>query len=139
MNKPDEYIYPALLIPEEDGGYSVVFPDLPGCYTQGETLKEASSAAQEALELHMYGLEEDADEIPAPSLPESIEREANTYLVPIRAYMPLARTEIDSRVVKKTLTLPRYWEQRGKQSGVNFSKLLLTALKDYLGSTDRSN
>lgn len=139
MRKPDEYIYPALIIPEDEGGYSVIFPDLPGCFTQGETITEASSAAQEALELHMYGLEEDGDLIPTPSLPENIERAANTFLVPVRAYMPLARTEIDSRVVKKTLTLPRYWDQRGKQSGVNFSKLLLTALKDYLGSTDGVN
>ena len=31
--------YPAVFTPEDDGGYSVAFPDLDGCFTQGETIE----------------------------------------------------------------------------------------------------
>lgn len=43
--------YVAKLTPEQDGGYSVEFPDIPGCLTQGDTLEEALAMAKEALEL----------------------------------------------------------------------------------------
>ena len=43
--------YVAKLTPEADGGYSVEFPDIPGCFTQGDTLEEALAMAKEALEL----------------------------------------------------------------------------------------
>lgn len=33
--------YLAIFHPEADGGYSVDFPDLPGCVTEGDTLSEA--------------------------------------------------------------------------------------------------
>ena len=33
-----KYIYPAIFTKEEQG-YSVVFPDLESCYTQGDTLE----------------------------------------------------------------------------------------------------
>lgn len=50
-----KYAYPAIFTPEVEGGifrgYSVRFPDLEGCFTQGDTLAEALLNAQEALAL----------------------------------------------------------------------------------------
>lgn len=43
--------YPMSIYPEEDGGYVVLVPDLPGCMTQGETLDEALANIEEAREL----------------------------------------------------------------------------------------
>lgn len=43
-------IYPAIFHKEEDGQYSVEFPDL-GCSTCGETLEQAFKMAKEALAL----------------------------------------------------------------------------------------
>ena len=43
--------------------YGVSFPDLPGCITQGETLKDAIINAAEAIDLHIEGL---LDDIPVP-------------------------------------------------------------------------
>ncbi len=40
--------YPMSIYPEEDGGYTVIIPDLPGCMTQGETLEEAVESINEA-------------------------------------------------------------------------------------------
>ncbi|BAZ32789.1 hypothetical protein NIES4074_52960 [Cylindrospermum sp. NIES-4074] len=43
--------YPMSVYPEDDGGYTVIIPDLPGCMTQGETLEEAMENINEAREL----------------------------------------------------------------------------------------
>jgi hypothetical protein len=44
------YLYPVVLIPEQEGGYSVIVPDLPGCVTQGDTAEEAFAMAKDAME-----------------------------------------------------------------------------------------
>ena len=46
--------YTVLLTPdEEDGGFVVEVPSLPGCLTQGETVAEAKKNAKEAIELYL--------------------------------------------------------------------------------------
>lgn len=45
--------------PEEEGGYHVYAPDLPGLHTQGEDLEDAMANAQEALSLYVEGLREE--------------------------------------------------------------------------------
>ena len=45
--------------PQEEGGYYVYAPDLPGLHTQGDTLDEARANAEEALALYVEGLQED--------------------------------------------------------------------------------
>lgn len=44
--------------PQEEGGYYVYAPDLPGLHTQGDTLEEATANAEEALALYVEGLRE---------------------------------------------------------------------------------
>jgi predicted RNase H-like HicB family nuclease len=51
--------------PQEDGGYHVYAPDLPGLHTQGDTLDEATANAQEALELYVEGLREEGRSLDA--------------------------------------------------------------------------
>jgi antitoxin HicB len=48
--------YDVVLIPEDEGGFSVVVPDLPGVYTQGETRDEALEMAKEAIEVFLDSL-----------------------------------------------------------------------------------
>jgi predicted RNase H-like HicB family nuclease len=58
--------YPAIV--ERAGkGYSVFFPDLPGCTSAGATLQEAARGAEEALAAHLILSAEHGDIIPAPS------------------------------------------------------------------------
>lgn len=40
-----------LLIPDEDGGYTVTVPSMPGCISQGDTREEALANIREAMEL----------------------------------------------------------------------------------------
>lgn len=45
--------------PQQEGGYYVYAPELPGLHTQGDDLEEATESAREALELYIEGLRED--------------------------------------------------------------------------------
>lgn len=69
----DEYLaleYPFHVIASRDGGYVVVYPDLPGCITQAETLDELTEMADEARQLWIESEYEDGHDIPLPSYPE---------------------------------------------------------------------
>ena len=63
MTQPSEI--ECVFEPQEEGGYHVYAPDLPGLHTQGDTLEEAVANAQEALELYVEGLREEGREIGA--------------------------------------------------------------------------
>jgi predicted RNase H-like HicB family nuclease len=60
-----EYI--AYLHKDRGSDFGVSFPDFPGCVTAGKTLEEARRMAAEALALHIAGMIEDGEKIPAPA------------------------------------------------------------------------
>lgn len=57
----------ALALHTDNGmSYGVTVPDLPGCFSAGDTLDEAIEMAREAIDLHCEGLFEASLDIPAP-------------------------------------------------------------------------
>ena len=58
------YSYKVLLTKEEEGGYMVTVPALPGCITQGDNIEEAMAMAQEAIELYIEELQARGEKIP---------------------------------------------------------------------------
>ncbi|MBK1719883.1 type II toxin-antitoxin system HicB family antitoxin [Thiocystis violacea] len=60
--------YPALLTPQDSGGYCVQFVDLEEAFTEGETLEEALFNASEALTLTLDGRLDEGQSIPDPSV-----------------------------------------------------------------------
>ncbi|MCD8157671.1 MAG: type II toxin-antitoxin system HicB family antitoxin [Clostridiales bacterium] len=117
-------------------GYGVYFPDLPGCITVGKNLEEVERMAEEALGLHLWGMEKDNEEIPEatnPPFEEMTDSEEGSFVMPVTVYMPLVRNEMDNKAVKKTLTIPYWLNQIAEENKVNFSQILQTALKECLG------
>ena len=53
--------------------------------------------------------------------------------MPITAWMTPFRDEMENRAVKKTLTIPAWLNDAAERQGVNYSRILQSALKDYLG------
>ena len=129
----DNYIYPAIFETSEAGGYCITFPDLPGCITEGDDLKEAMHMAKDALELYLYNLEEDNENIPIPSNPVNIKIPTGSFVAPIEAYMPIVRNEMSNKSVKKTLTIPYWLNKLAEENNINFSQILQTSLKEHLG------
>jgi antitoxin HicB len=61
----NEYKYTILLEPDqEEGGYTVSVPALPGCVTQGETIEEAITMAKDAIRLFIETLVENGEPVP---------------------------------------------------------------------------
>lgn len=58
--------YPAL-IAYADSVYYVTFPDIPGCYTDGETLQEALSNAEDALQTMIEYYDIQGKSLPSPT------------------------------------------------------------------------
>ena len=59
-------VYPAI-IHSEDGGFWIEFPDLPGCFSDGDTLEDLMDNAEEALGAFLAVKMDYRDEIPDPS------------------------------------------------------------------------
>ena len=116
-------------------GYSVYFPDFPGCVSYGDDLEEAQKQAAEALGLHIYGMERDGDKIPLPSKKPRIDPDTTAgYIVsPVSIFPDLVKNDLDNRAVKTNLTIPAWLKELAEAEGVNYSKVLQAALMDYLG------
>ncbi len=128
----DSYIYPAVFGRTETG-YSVHFPDLPGCISVGKTLDAAHRMAREALGLHMWGMETDGDAIPESSTVDVIEQGQGYIVGLVEVWMLPVRAELDNKAVKKTLTIPSYLNSLAEKRKINFSRVLQSALKKELG------
>lgn len=109
------------------------FPDLPGCLTCGDTEEEAREMSKEAMGLHLYGMEKEADEIPSPTSFRDIKVEDNQVVVLIEVWMPLVRDEVENQAIKKTITIPQWLDEAAREKKVNFSRVLQNALKELLG------
>jgi predicted RNase H-like HicB family nuclease len=128
----DKYIYPAILMYADDG-ISIEFPDLPGCLPCASSTEEALKNAKEALELHLYRMEEDGDEIPKPTDIKEIKLEKNQVVILVEVWMALVRDEIENKSINKNLTIPKWLNDLAEKNHVNFSQVLQVALKEYLG------
>ncbi len=86
-----------ILEPEEDGGYSVHCPALPGCSSQGDTLEKALSNIQEAI-LGVLKVRQQEGMSPPRETPEMVTEEIRQVLVG-RAEDGLPLT-IETRIVE---------------------------------------
>ena len=73
--------YPAIFHIAEEGGFWVSFPDLPECFTEGDTMEHAYEMAVDALGLAITCRKEEGAELPIPSQPDKIQLSADDFLV----------------------------------------------------------
>lgn len=132
----DRYSYVAIFNYEKDG-ISIEFPDLPGCFpcADKDDTEGALKNAKEALGLHIWGMEQDGEELPVASMITDISLEKNQVPVLIDVFMPPIRERINSKFVKKTLSLPAWLAAKADEEGVNCSRLFQNALMEYLGTS----
>ncbi|MDR1971481.1 MAG: type II toxin-antitoxin system HicB family antitoxin, partial [Treponema sp.] len=123
-----------LAVFEADGtpGISVYFPDVPGCVSCGDNFDHALKMAKEALALHIYGMEKDGELLPERSdkIPKT---GAGDMVVPITVYPDIVKEEMNNRREKTTVTIPHWLKEAAEAEGLNYSRLLETAIKETLG------
>jgi len=57
--------YPVVIHKDKNSDYGVIVPDLPGCFSAGETMDETLRNVVEAIELHLEGMLSDGETIRA--------------------------------------------------------------------------
>lgn len=127
-----KYAYPAVFTPESGGGYSVYFPDIEGCYSQGDNMADAIFMAEDALELMLYEYEESNKEIPKPSDLKKIKLNNGEIASYVSADTLKYRKIFNDKAVKKTLTIPEWMNEAATKENINFSQVLQDALRQRL-------
>jgi predicted RNase H-like HicB family nuclease len=56
--------YRIVLEPQEEGGYTVYAPALPGCVSQGDTVEEAMDNIKEAITVYVESLKDRGINLP---------------------------------------------------------------------------
>lgn len=123
-----KYVFPAVFTPEKDGGYSILFPDLEGCFTCGDDLIDGMQMAEDVLALVLYSYEKENREIPIPSKREDIKLQGKEFVNYVACDTMEYRKRYNNKAVKKTLTIPAWLNEKACSMNINFSQVLQEAL-----------
>lgn len=124
MNK----IYYPVIFFKDSQGYSCRVPDLPGCFSYGDTLEEANESVTDAIGLYL----DDTDIPPVPSDPKSIALEDGEFVMLVMFDKLAYAKKHDTKSVKKNLTIPSWLNHLAEENHINFSSVLQAALKKEL-------
>lgn len=127
-------VYPAIFSPlEEQPGFCVTFPDLPGCVTQGNSLSEAMEMAQDAAAGWVLDELEDGNPAPSATALRDIKN------IPANDSVGLILVDIDeyaekygSKAIRKNCTIPAWLNTAAEKANINFSSVLQEGLLNQL-------
>ena len=115
--------------------FNVTFPDLPELFTSGNNMPDALHMAKDALEGYLLWLEDEKEPFPPTSEYDEIFLSKGNLLIPIEANLEVARLKENTKMIKKTLTIPNYVNALAEKEGINFSQTLTEVLKEKLQIT----
>jgi predicted RNase H-like HicB family nuclease len=121
-----EYVYPAIFHKNNDESYTITYPDLPGCISEGKSLGNAMYMAESALTQWISYLTDKKQEIPHASSPKDMKIERGEFVNLIRAEVK------DGRAVKRTVSIPKWMDEEVVKSGLSLSRVLQDALNERL-------
>ncbi len=128
--------YIAIVHKEAKTDFGVSFPDFPGCITAGQTVDEAKDLAQEALALHIKGMIEDGEQLPAPSKLEDIMVDAD--YADAAAYLVISIPDTKPRTVRVNITVPemtlKQIDAAAKKRGMSRSSFLVHLAQNAIHS-----
>jgi predicted RNase H-like HicB family nuclease len=132
-------LFPAIFEPQPEGGFTVTFPDLPGCITEGDTEAEATNMALDALQGFIEVLQMDKDDIPSPSSFDEIKKSApiNSIIV----MLPVLFNDVRHKRINITLgeSLIERIDLISKREGFTRSGFLAVAAREYLDKVSRAS
>ena len=123
----DIKVFP-IIITKDDSSYYPYFveiPDIDGM-TEGKSIADAMEMAKDYI--GTYSLE---DKLPESNtkLPQAKD---GTIVTLVTVNVSEYKRKHDNKVIKKTITIPNYLNELGKENGINFSEVMTTALKEKL-------
>jgi predicted RNase H-like HicB family nuclease len=127
-----KYVYPVILSPEEDSGYCVYAPDIPGCVTEADTLIDGIEKIREGLCGILFVYERDGMPVPSPSSFDAIETENGDMITFVDADVGEYRRRVGSKAVRRTISIPEWMDDAATQAGVSLSQITQDALRHTL-------
>ena len=121
-----EYVYPAVFHLNKDGTYTITYPDLPGCISEGKSLSNAVYMAESAPSQWLEYLIDKKQDLPVPSDMHSIPVEKNEFI-----NLTCANVK-DGRAVKRTVSIPKWMDDGAAKSNLSLSRVLQDARRDRL-------
>lgn len=100
-------IFPIAIEPgSETTSWGVVVPDLPGCFSAGDTAEEAFTNAAEAIEAHLELMVEDGEAVPLPR-PLAHWQTDPQFSGWLWSMVPIDTSRYEGKAEKINITLPR--------------------------------
>ena len=128
--------FPVVIHKDEASAYGVTVPDLPGCFSGGDTLEEALTASQEAILSHIEVLLMDGHAVPKQRLIEE-HRSNEDYADGVWALVDADVSKLSGKRVRVNITLPErvlaIVDEAAKREGETRSGLLVRAALGYVG------
>ena len=97
--------FPIVLHNGDGTSYGVTVPDLPGCFSAGDTPEEAIASAREAIACHVEGLLVDGESIPGKTRLEVHQANAH-YADGIWALVDVDLAKLPSKTIRVNVTMP---------------------------------
>ncbi|MDR2598904.1 MAG: type II toxin-antitoxin system HicB family antitoxin [Oscillospiraceae bacterium] len=117
-----DYVYPAIFHTNEDKSFTISFPDLSGCLSEGKSLANAMYMAEQALTQWIEYLIDSKQNIPTPSNLDNVKTKHNEFV-------NLVRIEIkENRAIKRTVSLPKWMDDKASDMGLSLSRVLQEAV-----------
>ena len=129
--------YPVVIHKDSDSDYGVTVPDLPGCFSAGDTLDDALQEVVEAIECHIEGMLMDEEPIP---LPETVEyHRGNPDCVDgVWAIVVVDISKLSGKTRRVNVTLPErvltLMDKYATEHGETRSGLIAQAAIEYIAS-----
>ena len=123
-----EYVYPAIFHPNEDGSYTITYPDLAGCISEGKTLANAMYMAQNALTQWIEYLTDKKQPVPSASTLNNVTAADGEFVNLIRAEVK------ENRAIRRTVSIPKWMDDKVTEADLSLSRVLQDALKEKLNA-----
>ena len=146
MNKL--YNYPAIFYKEDDGRFSVIFPDLNHLATYGVDLDDSIRMAMDCLAGYLHSLILNNGEIPVASNIQNIDDKVikdeleELYTDKSRVFVNIISVNVAeyaekhfNKSVKKLVTIPQWMADMADAKKLKLSKLLQDAIKEKIQSS----
>lgn len=116
--------YPFIFTKEEQGGYLIESVDIKSAYTgiNKDDIAYGIEMAEEVLALVLEDYIESGEKLPKPTFINDVKVADNEFTTLVKVDM--GDFLEGQKLVKKTLTIPAWANDRGMKSGINFSQLL---------------
>jgi len=122
-------IYPAYILKNSDGTYTIDVPDLPGCVSFGNDMADAIIMGIDAASGWILDELEEGKRIPTSTPIGDLDDKEDTVKTILALDMDTYTEKYGNKAVRKNLTIPAWLNTFAEKSGINFSEVLQDSLK----------